>query len=46
MSLAPSGDFAWISDEEATLTLSGQALYVPELSNDPDYGPFMRVSFY
>ena len=46
VSLAPSGDFAWISDEEATLTLSGQALYVPELSNDPDYGPFMRVSFY
>lgn len=43
ISLAMSGDWSWISDEEATLTLGGSALYVPELQNDPDFGPFMRI---
>lgn len=43
ISLAPSGDFSWIADEEATLSLSGQALYVDKLATDANFGPFMRV---
>lgn len=43
ISLAMSGDFGWISDEPSELTLGGQALYVPELQTDADFGPFMRV---
>ncbi|RMX18856.1 hypothetical protein EBQ34_00395 [Vandammella animalimorsus] len=43
ISLAMSGDFGWISDEPSELTLGGQALYVPELQSDADFGPFMRV---
>ena len=43
ISLAMSGDFGWISDEASELSLSGQALYVPELQADPLFGPFMRI---
>jgi hypothetical protein len=43
ISLAMSGDFSWISDEASPLTLGGQALYVPELQSDADFGPFMRI---
>lgn len=43
ISLAPNGDFSWIAEEEATLSLSGQALYVDQLATDADFGPFMRV---
>lgn len=42
-SLALSGDFSWITDEEATLTLVGSALYVDLLSANADWGPFMRI---
>lgn len=37
------GAFSWLSDEEATLQIQGPAFYVPELENDPDHGPFMRI---
>jgi hypothetical protein len=49
---AMSGDFGWITDEASPLTVGGQAptgwrsscvLYVPELQNDADFGPFMRI---
>ncbi len=43
ISLAMSGDFGWISDEASPLTVGGQALYVPELQSDADFGPFMRI---
>ena len=43
ISLAMSGDFGWIADEASELTLGGQALYVPELQNDPTFGPFARI---
>ena len=43
ISLAMSGDFGWITDEASELTLGGQALYVPELQSDADFGPFMRI---
>lgn len=43
ISLAMSGDFNWISDEPSELTLGGEALYVPELQSDADFGPFMRI---
>lgn len=43
LSLAMSGDFGWIADEASALTLGGQALYVPELQTDADFGPFMRI---
>lgn len=43
ISLAMSGDFGWISDSASPLTLGGQALYVPQLQSDADYGPFMRI---
>lgn len=43
ISLAMSGDFGWITDEASELTLGGQALYVPELQNDSDFGPFARI---
>lgn len=43
ISLALSGDFGWINDAEATLELSGAALYVAALDRDPLFGPFMRV---
>ncbi|THF60906.1 phage tail tube protein [Pseudothauera rhizosphaerae] len=45
-SLSLDGDFSWISSEEATLTLSGQALYVPELESDDDYSGFARVTLF
>ena len=44
ISLSLSGGFAWIGDENATLELSGSAMLVPELENDPQYGAFARVS--
>ncbi|MFV0680274.1 hypothetical protein [Ottowia sp.] len=43
ISLAMSGDFGWIGDSASTLSLGGQALYVPQLQADADYGPFMRI---
>ncbi|MDO5623784.1 MAG: hypothetical protein Q4G71_03755 [Pseudomonadota bacterium] len=43
ISLAMSGDFGWISDSASALTLGGQALYVPQLQADADFGPFMRI---
>ena len=43
ISLAMTGDFGWITDEASELTLGGQALYVPELQNDPTFGPFARI---
>jgi hypothetical protein len=44
VSLAMGGDFSWITDDEATLQLSGQALFVTEMESDEDYGGFMRIS--
>ncbi len=44
MSLTLDGDFSWIGDEEAALSLGGKALYVPELATDDDYSGFARVS--
>lgn len=44
ISLAMGGDFAWISDAEASLQLSGEALFVSEMESDGDYGGFMRIS--
>ena len=41
--LAMSGDFGWISDEASSITLAGQALYVPELAADTEFGPFTRI---
>ncbi|HRQ57662.1 MAG TPA: hypothetical protein PLN31_09595 [Azoarcus taiwanensis] len=46
IALALDGDFSWINTEEATLTLSGNALFVPELESDGDYGGFARVSLF
>lgn len=43
ISLALNGDYGWISDEASPLTLGGQALYVPQLQSDADFGPFMRI---
>ncbi len=43
ISLVMSGDFGWISDEASPITLGGQALYVPELNSDSEFGPFMRI---
>lgn len=43
ISMAMSGDWSWIGDEEATLTLGGSALYVAALQSDPDFGPFMKI---
>ena len=43
ISLAMNGDFGWIADEASELTLGGQALYVPDLQNDPTFGPFARI---
>ena len=43
ISLAMSGDWSWITEEEATLTIGGSALYVDALQTDPDFGPFMRI---
>jgi hypothetical protein len=45
-SLTLNGDFSWISAEEVTLTLSGQALYVSELESDDDYSGFARVTLF
>ncbi len=42
--LAMSGDFSWISDDAASLQLSGQAGYVSELDGDEEYGGLMRIS--
>lgn len=44
INLSMGGDFSWIGDSEATLTLSGEALFVPEMESDEDYGGFMRIS--
>lgn len=44
ISLSLDGDFGWISDEAAELSLSGEALFVSELQSDADYGGFMRIS--
>ncbi len=44
VSLTLDGDFSWIGDEEAALSLSGEALYVTELATDGDYSGFARVS--
>jgi hypothetical protein len=44
ISLAMNGDFAWIADDEATLQLAGEALFVSEMASDEDYGGFMRIS--
>ena len=41
--LTLSGDFGWIADEEATLSLSGEAQFAQALESDPLYGGFMRV---
>lgn len=44
VSLSMNGDFSWISDDEASLQLSGQALFVTEMESDDEYGGFMRIS--
>lgn len=44
VSLTLDGDFGWIGDEEAALSLSGEALYVTELATDGDFSGFARVS--
>lgn len=44
ISLAMGGDFGWISDDAATLELSGEALFVQEMESDADYGGFARIS--
>lgn len=44
VSLSLDGDFGWISDEAAQLSLSGEALYVSEMASDADFGGFMRIS--
>ncbi len=44
ISLAMGGDFAWIGDAEASLQLSGEALFVTEMESDADFGGFMRIS--
>lgn len=43
ISLAMNGDFAWIAEQSAELSLAGQALYVDALATDPRYGAFMRI---
>ena len=43
ISLAMSGDFGWLSNTASPLTVAGQALYVPGLQTDPEFGPFMRI---
>ncbi len=43
LKLGMSGDWGWVSDEEAVLSLEGRALYAEGLSADPDFGPFMRI---
>lgn len=37
------GDFNWIGDDYATLTLRGEALYSPELATNPQFGGFMKI---
>ena len=44
VSLAMGGDFSWLGDDEASLELSGEALFVSEMQSDADYGGFMRIS--
>jgi hypothetical protein len=44
ISLAMGGDFSWIGDAEASLQLTGEALFVSEMESDEDYGGFMRIS--
>ncbi|HRD35069.1 MAG TPA: hypothetical protein PLR02_12520 [Rhodocyclaceae bacterium] len=46
IALAMDGDFSWLTNEEATLKLSGAGLYVPELVSDGSYGGFARVSLF
>ena len=44
VALTLDGDFGWITDEAASLGLSGQAQFVSEMAGDPQYGGFMRIS--
>jgi len=44
ISLSLDGDFGWISDEAAELSLSGEALFVSQMQSDADWGGFMRIS--
>ena len=44
IALALDGDFGWIVDEAAELSLSGEAQYVSEMESDEEYGGFMRIS--
>lgn len=44
VSLSLDGDFGWIGDEAAELSLSGEALFVSEMQADADWGGFMRIS--
>lgn len=44
ISLSLDGDFGWITDEAAELSLKGEALFVSEMQSDADYGGFMRIS--
>lgn len=43
LSLAMSGDFSWLGNEESVLSMQGTAFYAAELSADPLFGPFMRI---
>jgi len=43
LSLGIDGDFAWLSEEDSPLSLSGSALYVPELAQNTLWGGFMRI---
>jgi len=44
LSLAMSGDFNWLSDEESVLSMEGKAFYAQELDTVGSlYGPFMRI---
>lgn len=43
ISLAMNGDFNWIVEQAADLSLSGAALFVDRLQTDPRFGPFMRI---
>ncbi|MFN3985738.1 MAG: hypothetical protein ACK4KV_09610 [Rhodocyclaceae bacterium] len=46
IALTLDGDFGWVGEEEATLTMSGEAMFVPELESDGDYGGFARVNLF
>ena len=42
--MTANGALNWVSEEESEITLSGPALVVPKLSEDENYGQFMRVA--